>query len=306
MIDVIMATYNGEKYIREQLDSILNQTYGDIRIIVRDDGSKDGTVDIVREYAAKYPGTVTLVEDDAKCGSSRSNFMQAMKYATADYIMFSDQDDFWLPDKIQGTFDRMLQIEGEIGKDKPVLVFGSYRPVDEALNDIGGNAAGRQEAAYKLAFTNLLVQNYVNGCLMMVNRALAERMGDFDDRILMHDWWAALIAAGSGRVEHIDKVQMLYRQHGDNVVGSVNVKSFRYRLRKLMDPSTREASKCYLAQAQLLYERCGKAFPEPHRTELERFIALYQKNKLGRAAGLVRGNYLKSDLVRVLGQLWYI
>lgn len=306
MIDIVMATYNGEKYIREQLDSILNQTCRDIRVIVRDDGSKDGTVGIVREYAAKHPETVVLVQDDAKCGSSRSNFMQAMKYATADYIMFSDQDDFWLPDKVQGTFDRMLAIEREIGRDKPVLVFGSYRPVDEALNDLGGNAADRQEAAYKLGFTNLLVQNYVNGCLMMVNRALADMMGDYDDAILMHDWWAALIAAGCGRVEHIDRVQMLYRQHGGNVVGSVNVRSFRYRLRKLTDPTTREASQCYLRQARLLMARCGQRFPEDHRRELEQFIALYDKNKLGRVVGLVRGNYLKSDLVRVLGQIWYI
>ena len=306
MVDIVMATYNGGKYIREQLDSILNQSYKDIRIIIRDDGSKDSTVEIIHEYEVQYPSGVILVLDDVKCGSSRSNFMQAMKYTSADYIMFSDQDDYWLPDKVQHSLDKMLEIESQIGKDKPVLVFGSYKPVDENLKEIPDNVKNRQEAAYKLAFSNLLVQNYVNGCLMMINKTLADKMGDYDDRILMHDWWSALIAAGGGKIEYIDEIMMLYRQHGCNVVGSVNVKSFKYRLKKIKDPETKKASQLYLNQAKLLYERCKASFSNKHIFELEQFINLYQKNKVKRVVGLIKGKYLKSDLVRIIGQIWYI
>lgn len=306
MVDIVIATFNGEKYIRQQLDSILNQTYRDIRIIIRDDGSDDDTVLIVKEYEKKNPEKVKLIIDSVKCGSSPSNFMQAMKNTSADYIMFSDQDDYWLPIKVQHSLEHMLEIENKVGKDKPVLIFGSYRPVDENLNDIADNVKKRQEAAYKLNFSSLLVQNYVNGCLMMVNRRLLNMMGEYDDRILMHDWWAALLAAGAGEIKHIEEVMMLYRQHGNNVVGSVNVKSTRYRLRKLLDPSTRKTADLYLKQAKLLCERNNRDLKNENRESLSNFINLYTKRKLFRVISLIRGNYLKSDFVRILGQLFYI
>ncbi len=306
MIDIIMATYNGGRYIREQIDSILNQTYKDIRIIIRDDGSSDDTIDIINEYQEKYPNTVVLVSDEVDCGCSKSNFMQAMKYSTADYVMFSDQDDYWLPLKIQHTFDRMIQIEEDIGPNKPILVFGSYRPVDSNLKDLSDKVGNRQVASYKLFLSNLLVQNYVNGCLMMINRPLANMMGDDDDRILMHDWWAALIASGCGVVEHIDEEMLLYRQHDCNVVGSVDVRSFSYIIDKLKNPSTKTASTFYYNQAVLLKERNYKNLSGDNANVLDGFLALFSKHKIARMVKLVKGNYLKSDIIRIIGQLWYI
>ena len=306
MVDIVMATFNGGKYLRVQLDSILNQTYKNIRIIIRDDGSKDDTVEIIREYREKYPEKIVLISDNVQCGSSKSNFMQAMKSATAEYVMCSDQDDYWLPDKIQHSIDRMLEIEQKIGKDKPVLVFGTYQPVDENLKGIKEQKKNRQESAYKLVFTNLLVQNYVNGCLMLMNRSLVDAMGDYNDAILMHDWWAVLIASGAGTVEHIDEVMMLYRQHCNNVVGAVNVKSFRYRIKKILDSDTKNANILYFNQAKLLYERNRDLLMPEHQIELERFIKLYDKKKIGRMIDLIRGGYLKSDFVRIVGQLYYI
>lgn len=306
MVDIVMATYNGEKYIREQLDSILNQSYKRIHLVIRDDGSKDNTVEIIKEYKCMYGDCIELIEDSVKCGSSKSNFMQAMKYTSANYVMFSDQDDYWLPDKIQHTLDKMLEIEGKIGKDKPILVFGSYKPVDEKLDVIKEKQNKRQEAAYKIAFSNLLVQNYINGCLMMVNRILVDKMGNYDDAILMHDWWAALIAAGGGEIEHIDEVMMLYRQHEGNVVGAVNVKSLNYRLSKFLSPETKKANHQYLNQARILLERNANDLNESNLLALKKFIDLYKKSKIGRVIGLIQGNYLKSDFVRVVGQVWYI
>ena len=232
--------------------------------------------------------------------------MHAMKQSDAEYIMFSDQDDVWLPHKIQICLTKMKEIEDRIGKDKPILVFGSYQPVDEELGPLEGNRNNRQEAAYKTEFSNLLVQNYVNGCLSMINRSLANKMGDYDKAILMHDWWAALIAVGGGEIYHIDNIMMLYRQHNQNAVGAVNVKSIQYRVKKIRDKRTREAGQEYLKQAKLLYLRNKEDLTLQHRNELKTFIDLYQKNKLGRMIGLIRGKYLKSDLVRILGQLWYI
>lgn len=306
MIDIVMATYNGEKYIKEQIESILNQTYKDIRIIVRDDGSTDNTVSIIKSFQEKMSDKIVLIQDDVKCGSSKSNFMQAMKSSTSDYIMFSDQDDVWLENKVEHTFNAMKIAESEIGQEKPILVFGSYKLVDENLNEIIDKKNQRQEAAYILDFTNLLVQNYVHGCLMMINRKLADYMGGYDDAILMHDWWAALIASGGGRVIHVDEIMMLYRQHSNNVVGTTNVKSFSYIKKKLTDRNTKDACKKYLKQAELLESRCGLYLNSIERVKLNRFIDLYSYNKIKKIYWLIKGNYLKSDIVRIFGQFWYI
>lgn len=103
MIDILMATYNGEKYLRPQLDSILRQSNTDWRLIIRDDCSTDNTVQIIREYQQQYPDKFILVQADAPSGSAQNNFFQLIKYwqqhGTADYVMFADQDDVWLQKK---------------------------------------------------------------------------------------------------------------------------------------------------------------------------------------------------------------
>lgn len=301
-----MATYNGEKYVEEQIKSILNQSYRNVRIIIRDDGSTDNTVGIITKLQKEYPDKILIVQDDIKCGSSKSNFMQALQSSTSEYVMFSDQDDIWLEYKVAHTLEAMKKVEKKIGNEKPILVFGSYKPVDACLNDIRDKKKNRQEAAYILNFSNLLVQNYVHGCLMMINRKLADIMGKYDEAILMHDWWAALIASGGGKVVHIDEVMMLYRQHGNNVVGSIDVKSPAYIKRKLKDRNTKNACKQYLKQAVLLNSRCGKYLNPKEREQLEKFIELYNYNKIRRIYWLIKGKYMKSDIVRILGQIIYI
>jgi len=306
MVDIVMATYNGEKYLSEQLDSIFHQTYQDFRLIIRDDGSSDNTLQVLNKYVQMHPDKVIIVKDSIDCGSSKKNFMQALKSSTAEYTMFSDQDDFWLPEKIELTLKKMIEIESLTGSNRPILVFGSYRAVDETLNDINGKLGDSQVSKYNLSFSSLLVQNYVNGCLMMINKTLREMMGEYDDAILMHDWWAALLASGGGVIEHINEEMMLYRQHVNNVVGCVNVKSIKYRFRKLIDPKTKEASTYYYKQALLLRERNSQDLSEENLVVLDYFLELYKKNKIIRMYRLIKGKYLKSDFTRVIGQLWYI
>lgn len=306
LIDIILATYNGKHFISEQLNSLLSQTHGDTRIIIHDDGSDDGTGETLERYAERFPEKIILISDGVTCGSAKANFMHLLKYTSSDYIMFSDQDDVWLKNKVSLTLEEMLYAEKQVGKERPVMVFGSYTPVNERLEIIRDNPKNRQEAAYKLSFSNLLVQNYASGCLAMINRTLADMMGEYDEAVLMHDWWAALIASAAGTIVHIDEVMMLYRQHANNTVGSVNVKSLGYVMSKILDRNTRKAKVCYLYQAQLLKKRLsGKLYPE-NEAVLDGFIELYGRGKIGRMIGLIKGNYLKSGFVRIIGQLWYI
>ena len=138
-IDILLAAYNGERYIAEQLDSLLSQTFQDFRILIRDDGSSDNTPAIIEEYSRKYPGQVEIVHDDVVCKDPVKNFFELLKHARADYVMFCDQDDVWLPKRVQATYDRMKEVERD-NHGKAVLVFCGKRHVDSNLNSIEGTA----------------------------------------------------------------------------------------------------------------------------------------------------------------------
>ena len=307
MIDILLATYNGEEYISQQLDSLLNQTYKDIRILIHDDCSKDNTVTIVKEYSKKYSDKIILIQDQIHCGSAQKNFMHLAKFSTAEYVMFCDQDDFWLPEKVEKTFNEMKRVEAQSKKDIPILVFCDYKAVDSNLQNLNFNESHNQIAEYKLSFSNLLVQNYVTGCTMMINKVLCEMMGDYDSRILMHDWWLALLASSCGQISHLSEPLILYRQHGDNTVGAVDVKSMKYRWNKFTDKRTKNMQYLYLNQAKLMSERYKEIMPQESCSILLSFIHLYElPYKIQRIYRLIRGNYLKSDFVRVIAQLIYV
>lgn len=307
MIEILLASYNGEQYIKEQLDSILNQTCQDFRILVRDDGSTDKTVDIIRDYIKRYPEKIELVEDAAVCKRPAKNFFQLVHHAEAPYIMFSDQDDYWLPEKIKKMQEKMQELEQMHGADTPMLVFCDYRTVDKELKTLDFDSSNSQVSACHLELNRLLVQNYVTGCTVMVNRSLYRKMEEYDEAIEMHDWWAALLASALGVLCHLPERLVLYRQHGNNCVGAANIKSFRYRIHKFLDKKTRTSQQRYLAQAKLLLKRQEKNLPAEKKKVLEDFIALWNsKSKLQRVFRLLKGRYLKSDLVRVLGQIWYV
>lgn len=304
MVDILLTTYNGEKYLAAQLDSILSQTYTDFKIIIRDDGSIDSTISIIRDYIYKYPDKIALIEDDIACKSACKNFFQLVKHSSAEYIMFCDQDDVWLPEKIQLSMDAMYECEKRHGESKPILIYGDYQIVDEQLNIISENTAKyyREEK-----FSRILVQNYVHGCLAFMNRALCEKIGEYDDRILMHDWWVALIASAFGEVKHIPALLMKYRQHSNNEVGEIDVRNWRYRISKLFDSGARSSKNLCYRQAQALKERLYNDMPEESKKSLDSFLDISQhKSKIVRIYMLKKGDFLKSDFVRRISQFLFI
>lgn len=307
MIDILLASYNGEKYIGTQLDSILSQKYQNFRVLIRDDGSTDNTLDIIESYVNKYPEKIILIKDNDKCGNSASNFIKLTSYATSDYVMYSDQDDFWLPEKLKISLDTMLAAEKEYGRMTPLLIYCNYAVADKELNIIKNAQRGSQVEKKDVSFNELIVQNYVTGCLIMANKALYSLVGEYDSRILMHDWWLALIASSMGKIIHNNEIVMLYRQHGDNVVGNVNVKSWRYRINKIVDKNTKYAKYLYYNQMDLFLCRYSSLLSKDKIAVVNDFLSIYKCNsKFERIKKLINGNYLKSDFFRRLGQIWYI
>lgn len=251
-IAILLATYNGEKYLAEQLDSLLNQTNQRWMAYIHDDGSNDETLSIIDKYVRDYPEHFIKVKG-ASTGSAKTNFFYLMGQVDAPYVMCCDQDDVWLPHKIQMTIDAMHQLEDKWKNElevneKPFLVFTELKIVDANLNVLAERMSDIQSLdCSRTKSSDIVIQNYVTGCTMMINRTLnhlatgksttnkqRHNIEAIDlSKIIMHDWWCALIASEYGEIQFIQDVTILYRQHGDNSVGFKPVNSFRYLLQKL-------------------------------------------------------------------------
>jgi glycosyltransferase involved in cell wall biosynthesis len=219
-VEIALATYQSEKYLRAQLSSLFGQSYQDFSILVADDGSTDGTVEILNEYANKYPGRVKLLHFQERAGSACRNFSRILDAARSNYVMFCDHDDVWLSDKIQASLSRMTDLEAEFGAEMPILVHTDLSVVDADLQmKFPSFAELERLSPHKTGFRELLVQNNVTGCTMLMNRALYRLARPIPFNAPMHDWWIALVASFFGKISFIAHPTILYRQHGANTVG---------------------------------------------------------------------------------------
>ena len=221
-VAILMATYNGEKYIAEQIESILNQTYKDWFLFISDDGSKDATLDIIQTYLDNYNDRIRLIGKNGHKGA-KNNFnyllQQVQEYA---YYMFADQDDIWVDEKIEIQLREMLNLEKKNGKDKPLLVFSDMKVVDESLGIISDSFFEYSNLNWKEEnlLIKYLIHNYTAGCCMLCNHNMIECAGNIPECATMHDYWIALVAAGIGTIKYIDLPLNLYRQHGGNAIGA--------------------------------------------------------------------------------------
>lgn len=219
-IDIIMATYNGEKFIEAQIESLLNQTYQNWHLIVRDDGSTDNTVNILYEYREQFPGKISVVESKGHLGASLS-FSELLKHSVADYVMLCDQDDIWLPEKVKVSFNGMLKLEAMYGMDTPLLIFTDLTVVDKSLNIISKSFWEYEKInPNNTTINRLLVQNVVTGCTIIINKKLKDLSIPIPPEAIVHDWWTALVASVFGKMHYINIPTVLYRQHGQNDIGA--------------------------------------------------------------------------------------
>ena len=219
-IDILLATYNGSQYLPEQLDSILSQSYGNINVIIRDDGSSDNTVMIIKEYEQK-DNRVKLLNDSLENLGFVRNFEELMKNSTSDYIMFSDQDDIWYNDKVEISYARMKAIEESNGKSCPILVHTNSRIMNYETRT---KALFISDYAKNSSFENSFFNFFVQGSTMLINGSLKREALPFSKEVYLHDRYLHLIAEFIGIRSYIDVPTMDYRQHSNNEIGSsVNV-----------------------------------------------------------------------------------
>ncbi len=305
MIDILLAVYNGEKYLSEQIESILAQTYTDWKLIISDDCSTDKSYEIACEYVEKYPEKIVCYKNTVPTGSAQGNFMSMMKYVTADYVMFSDQDDYWLPEKIEETLKKMKETEQE-NRNIPVLVHSQLLIADSELNIIHKSFTDYQGLNPKyISLNRLLVQNNVTGCTVMINKPLYKLVKDIPaEKMLMHDWWFALVASSFGRISFIEKPLIKYRQHGGNQLGSVNNRSIKGALKIIAQrgKTKKRVSRTY-TQAESFYDIYCDKFSNDVKKGIETYILIPQKSKLKRVYMLFKYKYLKQNFMTAVGQL---
>jgi len=229
MISILMAAYNGEKHISRQIESLLEQTYRDFKLYIRDDRSTDNTFTIIKEYAEKYPGIFFIEQNEVNTGGTKKNFLGMMIDHKNDYLMLCDQDDVWKPDKIETSLKLIKEVEKEHGSSTPVLVHTDLTVVNDDLGVISSSYAKMSNKDFNKTSLNYVVAlNNVGGCTAIYNRALADLLTAVPESFVMHDWWLSLTAAVYGKIGSLGESTILYRQHAGNEKGAKKVLSPGY------------------------------------------------------------------------------
>lgn len=310
-VAICMATYNGERYVAEQIESILKQSYENWALFIRDDGSKDRTVEIIREYADRYPQKVVVIDDPTlRGGSSQKNFAAILKWVTSsysfNYFMFSDQDDYWLDFKIEKCMNAIQKQENN--RKMPVLVHTDLKVVDQDLNVLGESFFEyRALDAGKKDLNHLLVQNNITGCTMLWNKALNDLIDLSSDAVAMHDWWIGLTAATFGAINVVEEPTILYRQHSANVVGATRVNSLSFIIKRLIGSShVKETLHMSIEQADAFLHYYEDILPDETKATLCKFAEIKNHNKIARVATVIKHRFLKQGMVQIVGELMFI
>jgi hypothetical protein len=222
-VDILLATRQGESYLEAQLDSLLAQTWPNVRIIASDDGSTDGTVRILRDYAQRYPGRLVVLDNSQRAGGVIPNFNRLVAASAAPYVCFCDQDDRWLPSRVASGVQAIQEVERRHpGLDLPILAHSDLALIDREGHLIDSSMWRFQhlDPAIASAPARILTQNVVTGCAMTVNRAALRQACPVPLEAVMHDWWLAAWCSGRGVVVTVPQALVQYRQHASNTVGA--------------------------------------------------------------------------------------
>ena len=305
-LQILLATYNSEKFLRQQIDSILSQDYQDFQLLIRDAGSTDSTMQIISDYTRRYPEKICFTEQGK--ADACQNFFRLMELSDADILMFSDHDDVWLTDKISRTVKSYQQNENKYGRNCPILVFTDSKVTDENLNILNPSMFACQHLnAVDCSFAKLVVQNTASGNTMLINRALKELVLPPPHNAVMHDHYLMLAASAFGKIILLNEPTLLYRQHGKNVLGAVNY-SIPYFLQKLLGGRKEivERFNRNIIQAEEFYH-INKEKLSAETAEFLLELSTFRKmNFIAKRSFLLRKKMFKSGLLRNVGMFLLI
>jgi len=299
MIDILLATYHSARFIHETLDSILRQDNQDWRLLIRDGGSEDTTLNILQSWQGRYPDKIQIVPSQGQTPACE-NFSALLSASTSPYIMFCDHDDVWFSNKISKTFSAMQAAEQHYGPDMPVLVFTDMQVVDERLSVLDASYFAYQHLnPGRILLRHLLVQNIPCGCTMMINRKLAEYCGRIPSEAVMHDHWLSLLAAATGRIVYLPETTMKYRQHAQNFYGATRYGIDYLIKRTLAGPGVARQRFYQNVKQAKAFEQCFEGILDSRDREiLKDFARLDELGWIERRRVLFRHKLFKSGWLR--------
>ena len=307
-VEVLLATYNGEQFIREQIESILTQDYSCLRILASDDGSRDETVTILVEYAQQYPSRFRMLAQQERTGSAKANFLRLMKASTAEYACFADQDDVWLPSKVGRSMEAMQRLENQYGKNLPLLVFTDLRVVDEHLKTIHSSMWNLMDVDPKCIhrLERVVNRSLVTGCTSMINRPMLELARTMPEGATMHDRWIGLLAAAMGAAAFLPDQTVFYRQHENNVIGAGTKPSFIASVRRAVNGRGRRAERARSErEAALLLDLYGSRMSERSAAILRAYLQSGRsESAMKRVAMTLRYRFTRGNLLKDLVTLF--
>ncbi len=264
MVTVLLSTYNGSRFLQQQLNSLYEQTYPDIRILVRDDGSTDTTRSILGREQTK--GRIEILEGHDNLGPAHS-FFELLRSAAStgtEYVAFCDQDDVWHPEKIAHAVSALTGVTG----NGPAMYCSRSEIVDEHLEHIGYT-----ELPGKIGFGNALVENAATGCTIVLNQKATKLVGEhLPGKVLMHDWWCYLVLTCFGEVIFSVSPDIKYRQHGRNTVGIASNMFYRLERKLRRFFGSGEGRQWMSEQAISLLNTFGDRIPSSRRPALNMFV----------------------------------
>lgn len=303
-IDILLAAYSPDETFEQQLQSILVQTNNCWQLYVRDDNQANDVEVILSQYNQNQTADITnFIDGKGRLGTAK-NFSCLLEHAASDYVMFCDQDDVWLPYKVDATLEKMLQLEKTYGKQTPLLVHTDSTVVDKDLKLISESLWAHQNIQPKNreVFNRLLVQNIVTGCTVMINKALRDFAMPVPESAIMHDWWLALVASAFGKIGHVDQQTMLYRQHQSNAIGAKNW-NIPFVVKNMFGNHgrVREGIENAQKQSRVFLERYASQLPDDIRMAVECYATLKEKPYLEKIYLLLKYRLFKAGMIRNLG-----
>ncbi len=243
-VDILLPTYNGEVYLEEQIRSILNQSYKNLRLIIRDDKSTDTTPDILQRLRNEDSRILLVENTEGNLGLVKS-IEKLLGFSDAELIFFSDQDDVWMENKLE------IFLREYSTADVPVLIHSNCLVTDQKLNVREPFFSG---APKRKGLENSLFNYFVQGASSMINARLKEVLLPFPDEVYIHDRYFHLAAEAAGRRIYIDEPTMWYRQHEKNLIGSQTL------LKKIKN--NLGFKKFYIDEDRKLINRLALCFPD--------------------------------------------
>jgi glycosyltransferase involved in cell wall biosynthesis len=305
-VDVLLSTFNGARFLSEQIQSVLNQNSPPFRLLIRDDGSSDDTPRRIAEFASRSGGQIVLIDQGGPHRGACMSFARLLEATDANYAMLCDQDDFWFADKIALSLQKIRECEQRLSPEVPILVHTDLIVADAALRPKHGSLWAYQglNPLRGHALNRLLTQNVVTGCASIMNRALLRKALPIPPQAIIHDWWLALVASALGRLEIIPQPSMLYRQHANNFVGASRYgfhRGIRRLLHLLQGRGLNAGFSGTIRQAAGLLDRFAADLPAEKRQLVEAFTRLNTLNSARKAIALYRNGFRKHGLLRNLG-----